>query len=131
MIAQRQSLRGAQRAGYIAGFDHVALPMQKTDAMFVFYCALGLENSKGFSVHVGNQMINFHRPTRWQDSTFTRRAPAAQPPCGDLCLVWNGSRASLTKTLDKAGAQIEEGPVCRQGGRGSMRGFRAFAEKDG
>ena len=62
-------------------------------------------------------MINFHRPARWQDATFTLRAPAAKPPCGDLCFVWDGTAASLKTTLEHAGAKVEEGPVARPGGR--------------
>ena len=75
----------AQQAGRIRGFDHVALPMQNTDAMLAFYRALGcdvIERATACSVHFGDNMINFHRPTHWQDETFTNRAPAAVPPCG-------------------------------------------------
>src|SRR5580692_4937509 len=81
----------AQQTGSIRGFDHVALPMQNTDAMIAFYRALGLqvaENAQAVSVYIGMQMINFHRPATWQRDSFTLRAPAAKPPCGDLCFVW-------------------------------------------
>ena len=110
----------AQQAGRIRGFDHVALPMQNTDAMLAFYRALGcdvVENATACSVHFGDNMINFHRPTHWQDKTFTNRAPAAVPPCGDLCFVWEGTAELVKATLDRAGAKIETGPVPRQGGR--------------
>jgi hypothetical protein len=94
--------------------------MQNTDAMVAFYRSLGLqaaENPQAVSVYVGSQMINFHRPATWQHDTFTLRAPAARPPCGDLCFVWNGTPESLKALLDRAGAKIVEGPVARQGGR--------------
>ena len=55
----------AQQTGGIRGFDHVALPMQNTDAMLAFYRGLGLRRHRdceGVSVYVGDQMINFHRP---------------------------------------------------------------------
>lgn len=110
----------AQGAGSIRGFDHVALPMQNTEAMLGFYRALGLqisETANAVSVYVGDQMINFHRPAHWQDLTFTLRAPAAKPPCGDLCFVWDGSAVSLKGMLERAGAKVVEGPVDRQGGR--------------
>ena len=110
----------AQPPGSVRGFDHVALPMQNTDAMLTFYRALGLqvrETANAVSVYVGDQMINFHRPPLWQNATFTLRAPAAKPPCGDLCFVWDGTPASLTAMLDRAGAKVFEGPVGRQGGR--------------
>ena len=110
----------AQQIGKVRGFDHVALPMQNTDAMLAFYRSLGwqvVENATACSVYIGEQMINFHRPSRWQDKAFTLRAPAAKPPCGDLCFVWEGSPATLKAMLDRAGAKVEEGPVARQGGR--------------
>ena len=110
----------AQAAGGIRGFDHVALPMQNTDAMLAFYRGLGLpvsENAAACSVYIGEQMINFHRPATWQRASFTLRAPAAKPPCGDLCFVWDGTPEALQAMLDRAGAKIIEGPVGRQGGR--------------
>ena len=103
------------------GFDHVALPMQNPEATIAFYRALGLEvkeNEYLVQVYVGNQMINFHRPGLWQRE-FSLRAPAAKPPCGDLCFVWVGPADALTQLLDRAGAQVEEGPVKREGGRQS------------
>jgi catechol 2,3-dioxygenase-like lactoylglutathione lyase family enzyme len=110
----------AQQTGAIRGFDHVAVPMQNTDAMLAFYRALGLqmnETAGAVSVYVGDQMINFHRPARWPDPAFTLRAPAARPPCGDFCFVWEGTAESLKAALDRAGAKVEAGPVQRPGGR--------------
>ena len=110
----------AQQTGKVRSFDHVALPMQNTDAMLAFYRGLGFdvtENAVACSVYIGDQMINFHRPATWQRDSFTLRAPAAKPPCGDLCFVWDGTPEALKTWLDKAGAKIIEGPVARQGGR--------------
>ncbi len=110
----------AQQGGRVRGFDHVALPMQNTDAMLAFYRALGFDVKEGpaaCSVYVGEQMINFHRPETWQRASFTLRAPAAKPPCGDLCFVWEGKTGELTSLLTRAGAKIVEGPVGRPGGR--------------
>jgi len=111
----------AQNMGRVRGFDHVALPMANTDAMRTFYKALGfdlVESGRGtMSVYVGDNMINFHLPARWQDKTFTNRAPAAVPPCGDLCFVWEGTVESLQAMLERAAAKIETGPVPREGGR--------------
>ena len=104
----------------IQGFDHVSLPMRHADAMVSFYRSLGcdvVETPHLVSVHVGDQMINFHRAVTWQQEGFTLRAPAATPPCGDLCFVWDGSTAALDAVLDTAGAPIIEGPVARQGAR--------------
>jgi catechol 2,3-dioxygenase-like lactoylglutathione lyase family enzyme len=104
----------------IAGLDHASLPMRDTDAMVTFYRSLGfdaVELGPVVSVYAGNQMINFHRPELWQRDGFTLRAPAAAPPCGDLCFVWEGSTEALNKLLADAGTAIEEGPVTRHGGR--------------
>src|SRR5580765_6552218 len=104
----------------VRGFDHVALPMQNVDAMLAFYRALGFQVNEGpqvCSVHFGPNMINFHRPAMWQSGTFTLRAAAAKPPCGDLCFVFDGTPAALKALLDKVGAAVETGPVNRQGGR--------------
>ncbi|HUF75696.1 MAG TPA: hypothetical protein VMM35_05425, partial [Longimicrobiales bacterium] len=68
------------------------------------------------SIHFADQKINFHRPPLWQSATFTLRASAARPPCGDFCWVWRGSREALVAALERAGAAIEvEGQ--RTGGR--------------
>lgn len=120
IAAAAASSAAAQKPGAISGFDHVALPMQNTDAMLAFYRGLGLqmvENQNAVSVYIGDQMINFHRPALWQNASFTLRAPAAKPPCGDLCFVWSGTAESLKAMLSKAGAQVFQGPVPRQGGR--------------
>ena len=108
------------QTGSIDGFDHVSLPMRDTDAMVAFYRSLGLkvaEHPHVVSVYSGDQMINLHRPETWQREDFTLRAPAAKPPCGDLCFVWDGSTESLQALLDEADATIIEGPVAREGVR--------------
>jgi catechol 2,3-dioxygenase-like lactoylglutathione lyase family enzyme len=120
MAGALASSAAAQKPGAIAGFDHVALPMQNTEAMLAFYRGLGLqvaESQNACSVYIGDQMINFHRPGLWQNASFTLRAPAARPPCGDLCFVWSGTSGELSALLSKAGAKVFEGPVPRQGGR--------------
>jgi catechol 2,3-dioxygenase-like lactoylglutathione lyase family enzyme len=125
---------GLQQSGNIRGFDHVALPMQNTEAMLAFYRSLGLqvaENPQAVSVYIGIQMINFHRPATWQRESFTLRAPAAKPPCGDLCFVWDGTPDSLKSMLDRAGAKIIEGPVARQGGRRAAASSVYVRDPDG
>ena len=106
----------------IAAFDHVALPMEKTQEMVQFYSALGcrvVEQSSGriFAVIFGDNKINFHTPALWQSGQFTLRGPSAHPGCGDFCFVWEGDVASARAAFEAAGAAIIEGPVERQGGR--------------
>ena len=104
----------------VAGFDHVSLPLSDTDAMIAFYRGLGFdvaEQKAVVAVYAGAHMINFHRPELWPREQFTLRAPAARPPCGDLCFVWDGTEDALHARLASAGAAIEEGPVERVGAR--------------
>src|SRR5437764_3140390 len=92
----------AQQAGRVRGFDHVAIPIQNTDAMLTFYRALGFtvnEREHFYSIHFGDQKINFHGPERWQSGRFTLRGPTAVPGCGDFCFVWDGSAESLRTML--------------------------------
>ena len=121
----------AERPAGIRSFDHVSLPLGNTDAVLAFYRSLGLAVTEGpqiCSVHFGDQKINFHRPTHWQDPSFTNRAPEARPPCGDFCVVWEGSPESLIAMLEGAGVEVTVGPVERQGGRrgGSVSGTSRY-----
>ena len=119
------SAPSAQGGGTIRSFDHVAVPMRNTDAMVRFYRALGFTVNEGPQVcfaHFGDQKINFHQPAMWQRESFTLRASAAEPPCGDFCFVWDGTDAALRAMLDRAGAVVIEGPVPRPGGRAGGTG---------
>ena len=123
-----------QSGNRVSGFDHVAVPMQNVDAMVAFYRRLGFqmsENENAVSVYIGSQMINFHRPTRWQDPSFTTRAPAAKPPCGDFCFVWDGTAVALKTWLQNAGVKIELGPVDRAGGRRKTGSSTYVRDPDG
>jgi catechol 2,3-dioxygenase-like lactoylglutathione lyase family enzyme len=134
MVAAGAQAASPQSGSNIKVFDHVALPMQNTDAMIAFYRSLGLqvaENAQAVSVYIGSQMINFHRPATWQRETFTLRAPAAKPPCGDLCFVWDGTPEALKSMLDRVGAKIVEGPVPRQGGRRAAASSVYVRDPDG
>jgi catechol 2,3-dioxygenase-like lactoylglutathione lyase family enzyme len=111
----------------IRAFDHVAIPIQNVEAMLSFYRALGFsvaDNRPRYSVHFGDQKINFHTPEVWQSGHFTLRGPTAVPGCGDFCFVWEGQPESLRTMLAQAGAKIIEGPVERAGGKagGSAKG---------
>jgi catechol 2,3-dioxygenase-like lactoylglutathione lyase family enzyme len=134
MVATGATMQAQQATNRVSGYDHVAVPMLNTDAMIAFYRKLGFEmreSPAAVSVYVGRNMINFHRPARWQDSTFTLRAPAAKPPCGDFCFVWDGTPAQLKAWLDAAGMHVEEGPVARPGGRQAQGTSTYIRDPDG
>src|SRR3954464_5124960 len=134
VAATGATMGGKKPANHFSGYDHVALPMLNTDAMIAFYKKLGFEmreSAAAVSVYVGRRMINFHRPPRWQDATFTLRAPAAKPPCGDLCFVWDGTPAQLKAWLEAAAVRVEEGPVARPGGRRAQGTSSYVRDPDG
>lgn len=112
----------------VSSFDHVALPMQRSEEMLRFYAQLGFvvpdveawkqTRQLFFSAHLGSQKINFHAPALWQSAQFELRGPAAMPGCGDLCFVWEGGADALRACLSAAGAEVIAGPVELDGARG-------------
>ena len=115
----------------VAAFDHVAIPVEKTEEIISFYKLLGFAivdedawragTRPLFSIQFGQQKINIHPPALWTRREFTLRGPAAKPGCGDFCFVWDGNLPSLQATLESAGAPVEVGPVPREGGRDGGR----------
>ncbi|NQZ98567.1 MAG: VOC family protein [Myxococcales bacterium] len=111
----------------IQGFDHVALPARNPEALITFYKRLGFpilhedEWRSGayplFAVQVGaHAKINFHSPKLWQDPNFDAKGPTAQPGCGDLCFVFDGTIDEAVELIEKAGAEIAYGPIDQPGG---------------
>lgn len=106
--------------------------------MIRFYRALGFRTpdpedweSSGatfFSVHRGDLRINFHAPALFEDPKFQLRGPSAQPGCGDLCFVWDGTMAEALAMLAAAKAPIAAGPMDMVGGRneGQNRGQSVY-----
>ncbi len=105
----------------ISGFDHVAIPIKHVESMLSFYRNLGFEVKEGdgtyYSVHFGENRINFHDPQLWCSQLFSMKGPTAMPGCGDFCFVWDGSPESLSSLLGEMQTNVEEGPVKRTGGR--------------
>ena len=112
----------------VSRFDHVAIPTADPEAMIAFYRALGFAilheeawrsgERRVFSIAFGDNKINVHDPDFWRSPEFTLRGPTAVPGCGDFCFVWEGGLESLKRALAGVGAEVEEGPGPRQGGRG-------------
>ncbi len=106
----------------ISGLDHAAAPIEAVDEMLAFYRALGCTIEEEYfgllySVYFGNNKLNFHVPQLWQDENMTLRGQTALPGSGDFCFVWDGTVEDLKQLLAGLGAEIEEGPVERTGGR--------------
>jgi len=115
----------------VTGFDHVAIPVARTDQVIAFYKGIGFTivgedqwrsgTRPAFAIQFGEHKINVHPPELWTRREFTLRGPAARPGCGDFCFVWDGDLAELQATLAQASAPVEAGPVPREGGRNGGR----------
>jgi catechol 2,3-dioxygenase-like lactoylglutathione lyase family enzyme len=113
--------------------DHLAIPVADMEPMLAFYRAIGFTVDDEhapllYSVCQGDMKLNLHAPRLWRSERFTLRAPAAEPGCGDLCLVWDGGEEELEARLASAGVEVIEGPVERVGGadRGRARGISRY-----
>lgn len=103
----------------IKAIDHIAVPIREVDLMLTFYQTLGckvLHQGQIKAIAFGNNKINFHLSELWNDGEFTLRAHTALPGSADICFVWEGTQDALVENLQKAGAEIELGPVQRTGG---------------
>lgn len=119
----------------IKGLDHVAIPMEFVQPMLDFYAGLGcriVEEYPGIlhSAYFGDNKINLHMPNAWKAEWFTLRGKSALPGCGDICFVWGGTDESLHETLHKIGADIEEGPVDRVGGKNNGQAGTSVYTRD-
>ena len=86
----------------ISRLDHVAIPVIDMGPMVAFYCSLGFRIDDELaplmvSVCAGDMKLNLHYPDLWQ-SDFELRGPRAEPGCGDVCMVWDGTEAELDTT---------------------------------
>lgn len=113
--------------------DHVAIPVNEMEPMLAFYSSIGFTIDEEmapylWSVCQGDMKINLHAPRTWQSAKFDLRGPTAEPGCGDLCMVWDGSQEALQEMLEAAGVTIIEGPVERIGGAdgGSATGISRY-----
>jgi catechol 2,3-dioxygenase-like lactoylglutathione lyase family enzyme len=123
----------------VTGFDHVALPARDPLALLDFYKKLGFgtlheeEFRAGkyplFAIQIGaNAKLNFHGPALWQDASFAARGPTAQPGCGDLCFLFEGTIDEAVALIGNAGAEIAYGPIDQPGGadRGRREGTSVY-----
>ena len=114
----------------ISRLDHVAIPVIDMGPMEAFYRSLGFRIDDELaplriSVCAGDMKLNLHYPDLWR-SDFELRGPGAEPGCGDVCMVWDGTEAELDTFLE--GVDTIEGPVTRTGGKdqGSATGTSRY-----
>jgi catechol 2,3-dioxygenase-like lactoylglutathione lyase family enzyme len=64
----------------------------------------------------GDQQLNTHGPGA---DPHPVAAEPVQPGNSDLCFVWDGSIEQAVEHLERHGVEPEEGPVPREGARGT------------
>ena len=107
----------------VIGFDHIALPTSNAERFIEFYKRLGFKiidedkwrgrEARTFAIQIGESKINVHPP----ELKDVKRGAMTTPGCGDLCFVWQGTIEDVLQMIEKAGVEIEMGPVPRRGGR--------------
>jgi catechol 2,3-dioxygenase-like lactoylglutathione lyase family enzyme len=102
--------------------DHCVVHVSDWARSNAFYATvLGAELvpvGRGFAYRFGGQQLNLHGP----GLTPTPVARLPVPPGGsDLCFVWPGTAEEAAAHLARCGAEVELGPVERNGARGKKR----------
>jgi catechol 2,3-dioxygenase-like lactoylglutathione lyase family enzyme len=112
--------------------DHVVIAVSDWERSNAFYRdvldAELVELDKGrWAYRFGEQQLNVHGP----GSTPSPRArEPVRPGNSDLCFVWPGPIDEAARRLEKAGVEIEAGPVARPGARGEGTSLY-FRDPDG
>ena len=111
------------RLGPVPGLalDHCVIAVTEWDRSNAFYRdVLGaelVELSYGrYAYRFGQQQLNVHGPG---SEPYPRAADPVRPGNSDLCFVCAGSVEQAVSHLSGHGVEIEEGPVERQGARGT------------
>ena len=103
-----------------ARLDHVVIAVTDWERSNRFYAeVLGAElvrRGPGWAYRLGEQQLNVHGPGVEPHPVAT--VPAA-PGGSDLCFVWPGTAEDAVDHLARHGVEVEEGPVERDGARGS------------
>lgn len=104
----------------VVGIDHVVLYVEDVDAARAFYADVldgePGEYGPGFGlVRFDEAQINL-RPAG--EGELVAAAPTSG--AGDLCLVADEPIEAVLDRLDERGVDVVEGPVGREGARGSM-----------
>jgi catechol 2,3-dioxygenase-like lactoylglutathione lyase family enzyme len=100
--------------------DHTVVAVTDWDRSNAFYRdVLGAEvvpRGPVWAYRLGNAQLNVHGPGF---DAHPRAAVPASPGGSDICLVWDGPIEQAVGHLAAHGVSVEEGPVRRDGARGS------------
>lgn len=115
----------------LAHLDHVVVAITDWERSNRFYAeVLGAElvrRGQGWAYRLGEQQLNVHGPGV---SPFPVAQVPVTPGNSDLCFVWPGTIGDAVAHLERHDVEIEEGPVERDGARGSGRSVY-FRDPDG
>src|SRR3954468_13546905 len=113
----------------VSAIDHLVINVSDVARSAAWYQKiLGMEiavfdpahgKPKRTSLMFGNQKINV-RP-RGADKVEWFTADHETPGSDDLCFLTSSSPADVVAHLNASGVAIEEGPVAKQGARGTLR----------
>jgi catechol 2,3-dioxygenase-like lactoylglutathione lyase family enzyme len=100
--------------------DHVVIAVSDWDRSNAFYRdVLGAEVvdlGGRFVYRFGDRQLNLHGPGVDAGDNVARKP--VEPGNSDLCFVWPGSIEDAVAHLERAGVEVELGPVERYGARG-------------
>lgn len=105
----------------ISHLDHLVLTVASLDDSCRFYTeVLGMTRidtpGRPTAVGFGNQKLNLHQ----SGAEFKPNALNATEGSADLCFITSWTMVALQSHLENVGAEIELGPVPRNGAQGSM-----------
>ena len=101
--------------------DHLVLTVRSIEATCDFYSrVLGMTpkafDGRRWALHFGSQKINLHQAGR----EFEPRATVPTPGSADLCFIVSAPLQDVMAHLRECGVDLIEGPVPREGARGTM-----------
>jgi catechol 2,3-dioxygenase-like lactoylglutathione lyase family enzyme len=103
-----------------ARLDHVVIAVSDWERSNRFYTeVLGAElvqRGAGWAYRLGEQQLNVHGPGV---EPYPVAATRVTPGGSDLCFLWPGTVADAVDHLERHGVAVEEGPVERDGARGT------------
>ena len=104
----------------LARLDHVVIAITDWERSNRFYAeVLGAElvpRGEGWAYRLGEQQLNVHGPGV---SPYPVATTPVSPGGSDLCFVWPGTIEDAVDHLGRHGVEVEEGPVERDGARGT------------
>jgi catechol 2,3-dioxygenase-like lactoylglutathione lyase family enzyme len=104
----------------IQSLDHLVLTVADVKATVAFYEKLGMRGDtigeNRVALRFGDQKINLHQ----RGAEISPNAAVATPGSADLCFLVADSVDDVLRALERAGIDVELGPVSRAGATGPL-----------